>query len=795
MFARRSSPSRIWLIPATFALALFAGQAFADPPSRVARLSYLGGDVSFQPAGVNEWSEASLNRPLITGDSLHADRGSRVEMEIGAASIRLDESTSFNLLNLDDNAAQIELTEGVLNLRVKRVFDGQTYEIDTPTLALVIDRPGQYRVDIAPDGASTMVTVVDGSANVYGQNNASYSVRGGQSYRFNDSSLRDYEVLDLPRQDDFDRWCFERDARYERSVSRQYVSDEVIGYADLDDYGSWSTAETYGSIWYPSRVEAGWAPYRSGRWSWIDPWGWTWVDNSAWGFAPFHYGRWAYVGSRWGWVPGPRAVRPIYAPALVAFVGGGNFGVSISAGGGGPVGWFPLGPRDVYVPWYRGSRNYFNNINVRNTTIINNTYITNVYNDYSRGRPINNFNYAYRNNERAFTAVPRDTFINSRAVDRSRMQVNQAQLARGQVLSRVDVAPVAASMVGGGQARGGRGPSAASDRQVIARTAPPPRAANMQTRIQAIERNGNQPLAIGEMRNLSGGGPRANDQRVQRVQVVGGGQGQAAVRPQPLPGRAAADRAGGNEPGNRSPVPGRDAGRAAVDARTQKPGDNNSRIAPVRSAPSSDNARTPVVAPSVSRDRAIAPTDGERQLPSSRYAPGRDRNDGAGNPAQRMERVAPTVRDTPQARQPAEIRNRTDNSDARGITIPQRQMAPRNEPAPAVRAPQQNAPAIDRSRAIEQQPRREVQQAPQRTRDTMRQDAPVQRAEPVRREQPRMDERRVQPERQIEQRAAPQPQQQREVQQIQRQPRNNDRPQQQESQKEDKQERKRRDEN
>ena len=156
------------------------------------------------------------------------------------------------------------------------------------------------------------------------------------------------------------------------------------------------------------------------NWSWIDPWGWTWVDNESWGFAPSHYGRWAYVGSRWGWVPGPRHVRPIYAPALVAFVGGGGFNVGISVGG--PVGWFPLGPRDVYVPWYRGSRNYFNNINVHNTTIINNTYITNVYNDYSRGAVIRNANYAYGGNVGAFTAVSRDDFVNARAVDRAQLR-------------------------------------------------------------------------------------------------------------------------------------------------------------------------------------------------------------------------------------------------------------------------------------------------------------------------------------------------------------------------------------
>ncbi|HVZ20444.1 MAG TPA: DUF6600 domain-containing protein, partial [Vicinamibacterales bacterium] len=437
-------------VPALLGLALLfvAGSSFADedPPDRVARLSYLRGDVSFQPSGDDDWVEANLNRPLGTGDKLYTDRESRVEMEVGAATLRLDSQSSFDILNLDDNVAQTELTGGTLSLTVRRVFEGQSYEVDTPTLAFVVTQPGAYRVDIAPDGSSTMVTVFDGAGDVYGENNASYSVRSGQSYRFHDSVLNDYEVLDIPRGDDFDNWVESRNNRYAKSVSSNYVSDGVIGYADLDDYGGWNDEPDYGNVWYPTTVETGWAPYRYGHWSWIDPWGWTWVDNAAWGFAPFHYGRWVYVRNRWGWCPGPRHVRAVYAPAMVAFVGGAGWGVSVSTGG--PVGWFPLGPRDVYVPWYRTSRNYFTNVNVRNTTIINNTYITNVYNDYSRGRPINNANYAYRRNTAAVTAVSREAFIGARPVNAARVQVNASQLRNANVVSRVGIAPERASFVG-----------------------------------------------------------------------------------------------------------------------------------------------------------------------------------------------------------------------------------------------------------------------------------------------------------------------------------------------------------
>ena len=205
MYTPRRSIRKVTLALLGLALFVSTGSAFADdPPDRVVRLSYMRGDVSFQPAGDDDWVQANLNRPLVTGDKLYTDRDSRVEMEIGAATLRMDQQGSFSLLNIDDNVAQVELTEGILNLHVRRVFEGQSYEVDTPTLAFVINQPGDYRVDIAPNGDSTMVTVFRGSGDVYGENNASYSVQSGQAYRFHDSALRDYEVLDLPRPDDFD---------------------------------------------------------------------------------------------------------------------------------------------------------------------------------------------------------------------------------------------------------------------------------------------------------------------------------------------------------------------------------------------------------------------------------------------------------------------------------------------------------------------------------------------------------------------------------------------------------------
>ena len=178
---------------------------------------------------------------------------------------------------------------------------------------------------------------------------------------------------------------------------------DVVGYQDLDANGTWRADPTYGNVWIPNRVAAGWAPYRDGHWAWIDPWGWTWVDDAPWGFAVSHYGRWTNLRGTWGWVPGPVRTRAYYAPALVAFVGGSNFQLAISGGNVGGVAWFPLGPREVYRPSYAVSRGYFENVN-RSNTVVNNTVINNYYNNSN----VTNVVYANRQVPGAVVAVPDD---------------------------------------------------------------------------------------------------------------------------------------------------------------------------------------------------------------------------------------------------------------------------------------------------------------------------------------------------------------------------------------------------
>jgi hypothetical protein len=440
-----------------------------DPPTRVARLNSMEGSVSFQPGGENDWVDAVLNRPLVTGDNLWADENSRAEVHIGSTALRLGAKTGITLLEVGDRAAQIRLAQGSLIVKVRHVDDEDSYEIDTPNIAFTVLQPGDYRIDVDPDGNRTEVTVWHGRGEVTG-GGSSYTVVADQHATFSGTDHLDYDLGQIPDQDGFDQWALQRDQVEDRSDSANYVSREMTGYEDLDEYGDWSYVAGYGTCWRPRALVVGWAPYRFGHWIWVGPWGWTWVEDEPWGFAPFHYGRWAFVGAGWFWVPGPVYVRPVWAPALVGWVGGGaGFRFSVGVG----VGWFPLAPGEVFVPGYRVSRVYVNNVNITNTRV-DVTRVTNVYNTVVINRNVNNIRYANRGVNGGVTVVSHDTFVNARPVARNVVSVPARELASAPVSHTMAVEPVRTSVLGASRPVSNRPPAAVTSRPVVALRTPAP---------------------------------------------------------------------------------------------------------------------------------------------------------------------------------------------------------------------------------------------------------------------------------------------------------------------------------
>jgi hypothetical protein len=487
-----------------------------DPPSRVARLSFIRGSVSFQPAGTDDWVDATVNRPVGTGDRLWSDRDSRVALHIGSASINLSENTGFSFLNLTDNIAQLQLTAGSLRVRVKRLGDKANFEVDTPNLAFSILRPGIYKISVNEAGDTTVIEDRNGEGEVTGGGSA-YTVHAGEMDTFTGTDVLYADMGSISdNEDDFELWCEQRDHHEDNSLSARYVSDDAIGYDDLDDNGGWRPVPEYGTIWFPHTTMVGWAPYHYGHWAYVAPWGYTWVDDAPWGFAPFHYGRWVFVGGAWGWVPcpprpavyvsGPVYVQPVYAPALVAWVGGPHFGIGLAVGGVAVgVGWFPLGPREVFMPSYPVSRAYVTNVNISNTTV-NTTVVNNYYTTVVVNKTVNVTNVTYVNQrvQGAVMATTPQAFASGQPVSKNVVQVDAREVASAPVNATTPPAvPQRGAVLGGRPPANVKPPAAIQARAVVAKTPPPPPPPSFAQRQAAIQSNGGRPLSVAQVRQIA----------------------------------------------------------------------------------------------------------------------------------------------------------------------------------------------------------------------------------------------------------------------------------------------------
>lgn len=666
------------LIAFAFGLAalMLSGWALADPPARVARLGYVAGTASLSPAGEDEWVQATLNRPLVTGDRLWSDTDGRAELQLANASVRMGASTSLSVLDIGDRAVQLELSQGTLNVRLRTLASGETFEIDTPNLAFSLRKAGEYRIDVDSAGTATMVSVRSGQGDVYGEG-AAYVVNARQSYRFSGTGLRDFERVDIAASDEFDRWCAERDRRVAQSTSRRYVSPYVVGYEDLDSYGTWRTVSGYGRAWVPTRVAADWAPYRNGHWTWIEPWGWTWVDDAPWGYAVSHYGRWAHANGAWCWVPGPIAARPVYAPALVAFVGGPNFQLAISSGNVGGVAWFPLGPREIYQPAYAVSRGYFHDVNTTNT-IVTPAIVDTYYNSPNAAR----IAYVNRQVPNAVVAVPATAFAQAQPVARAAVRVPRERIADAPVNAVAAVAPTRASL-GAERKAARKPPEAALDRAVVARTAPPARLASFERREQLLAKNPGRPLDAAATKDLAS---NAGAQRGKVKVVAADRTGPVTNVPPPSSARKEAREKGerrqsavtaAGQPPATAPVPNVAPARAASDPSV-------TRGKPDRATQADVSARA-------ARDGAVASQAGPRQSAAvqAKPAPLPHASRGKGEQRDRAGAVPPAVAATPAA---APAPQASKHARAEPRAKPERHAAAPAGPAPAAPAQAVNAP-------------------------------------------------------------------------------------------------------
>lgn len=429
---------RLALWPLVMLLSLLPALALADLPARVGRLADIENGVDFRVDRSSEPAPASLNWPISSGAIIDTEWLGRAEVWIGSSAYRVAGNSEVEFVQVDDQQIIIDVARGSLAVSIMDRDQATDLTVTTPEGQVRFTTPGRYRIDVLSDHSE--VTTQAGQAIIDDQNRQ-VALLGGQKARlYQGQRPRIDGDFD---QDNFDSWVADRENVTMANTSRRYVSPQMTGYQDLDAHGDWRPDPEYGTVWYPRTVAADWAPYRFGRWAWVAPWGWTWIDQAPWGFAPFHYGRWVMIHNRWAWTPGRPIQRPVYAPALVGWIGNPGWSVSFSFGSAPAVGWFPLAPREVYVPAYRYSPNYIRQININ--------HVQNVRLIERAARPGGHEEFALRHEQRAVTVVPASLLREGRMISsRELRQPERRDLERAPLFRQATgtgwLAPTAAAI-------------------------------------------------------------------------------------------------------------------------------------------------------------------------------------------------------------------------------------------------------------------------------------------------------------------------------------------------------------
>ena len=377
------STSRVRWAVLLFAVLLSGTSVFAseiddyipEVTDRVARISFVQGDVQIRRADSQDWEVAVLNLPIVEGDELATDGNGRFEIQFNSYThLRVAENSQIKFVGLQDSGIALSVPLGTVVLRASE-FDGTRsfFEIDAPKTTISIQKAGMYRIEAGvPDSLEVIVSATDGGeARVYSAD-AGFTVKNGRRAKIyiGGSQSGEWETADAGRFiDEFDKWALDRDAiiaqRIRDSYYDKYYDRDIYGAEDLNDYGEWIHTRKYGYVWrpYSSAVSqyADWSPYRYGHWRWVPPYGWTWVNDEPWGWATYHHGRWVWDNGAWYWTPYGyyRHSRSWWHPALVVIRVLGN-----------NVCWYPL----PYNYGYYNYNAYYNSHHRRRRRHNNNNY-------------------------------------------------------------------------------------------------------------------------------------------------------------------------------------------------------------------------------------------------------------------------------------------------------------------------------------------------------------------------------------------------------------------------------------
>lgn len=691
-----------------------------DPPGRVGRLAFVDGTVSFHDDEEDGWTRAVVNTPLTTGDALWTEPNSRSEVSLAGTRIRMDGATELDMTQIDDRQVRLQLAQGRLDVKSTQLDTSQPYEIVTPRGTISLQQQGDYYVEAGSQQDPTRLGVRSGAAQIQGLNGQTLAVRPGEVGEvYGDGSSMQLKTVRAAPPAPAASWAA-RDRQVVYEQPPQYIPAGMTGYEDLNAYGNWVSDGSYGQVWVPRSTPAGWAPYRTGHWSYVKPWGWTWIDEQPWGFAPYHYGRWANSNNRWVWVPPQREERPVYAPALVAFVGGLELAAQLGNQGRntGPVGWFPLGPREVYVPPYSTNRDYYQRIN--RAARIQERDLEERWERAQRREAFIAGQNSVLANQRFATVVPSQAFVRSQPVQRAVLNVPAERLAKAAVAPVSAPPSPTASIASKADAKGPKPDEPDPKRAGNAKSAAPTVAvaktesAEMPTlaKPQAAERKAAPGPKVASTDSKAGAGAKS---------AAGADKATPALRP-----RQGAAPPALKEDTNDKPESDQ-AKQTPQKQETGTPAGNQSREA--APAPPKPELASPAAPPAKRDEQREAPGKQDAQKPNDSRQ--EERKQAAPEP--RKPTAAPQPRKEDEPRQAAP------------------QPTPKPEAAPRQEAPRQEAPrqAAPQPRAEPQQPQQAQPPRPQ----PQQQQAPPPQRQPAQQQQqaPRERETRA---------PAPQPQQQ-----------------------------------
>jgi hypothetical protein len=397
------------------------GPALAEEriPLRAGRVSLAESGSGYRPVG-GDWSGAAVNLPVATGTALRSGDKRSAEFRIGDTSIALTGGSEVEVTRLEPHIIEITLRHGRIGVAIRNPGEEDSVEVVLPRGAIRLLEPGRYDIDAGPENGPTRIAVFAGRARFTGGGGDS-TIDAGSAARLdgNGTAAISHEP---PAADAFDAAWQGRIEEDQSTVARLHLSPELAGLAALDRSGHWDMVGFYGVVWFPDVTAENWAPYRDGTWRWIAPWGWTWIDNASWGFAPSHYGRWARINDRWGWVPGKPIADPAYAPAVVAFLGTPGVGLSYADAFSPAIAWFPLGPGEVYWPGFTRDTDVIARLNAGEIEDL-----WTIRRADNGGPPPEIVTTEYQN-RRFASAMPRAAFMAGQPVARALLPIPEARL-------------------------------------------------------------------------------------------------------------------------------------------------------------------------------------------------------------------------------------------------------------------------------------------------------------------------------------------------------------------------------